>query len=150
MGLITFSAGTRVAIDTNVLVYTVERIQPYMSALSPLWESAERGDVHVVVSALALTEVLVRPLQMGDAQMETAYRRLLLDSEALQLEPIDTRVLELAASLRASYSSLKTPDAIHLATAMSCGCGCFLTNDRQLRHVSGLEVLVLDELIGGK
>jgi predicted nucleic acid-binding protein len=147
MGVIAFPPGSRVGIDTNVLIYTIEQLPPYSAALVPLWEAAERGDVRLYVSALALPEVLVKPLQIGDTQLEQTYRNLLLGSEALRCVDIDIAVLECAASLRASSGTLKLPDAIHIATALLQQCTHFLTNDRRLRQVTGLDVLILDDLV---
>ena len=147
MGMIEFPAGTRVGLDTNVLIYTVEKFPPYYDSLRPLWDAAERGDLRLVVSALALTEVLVKSLQRRDTQLETAYRRLLLDSQALICAEITVPVLKRAALLRAYSSALKIPDAIHLATAVIQGCTHFLTNDRRLRPIPGLTVMLLDDLI---
>lgn len=45
MGMIAFPAGSRVGLDTNILIYTIEQFPPYFAALRPLWEAAERGDV---------------------------------------------------------------------------------------------------------
>jgi predicted nucleic acid-binding protein len=41
---------------------------------------------------------------------------------------------------------LATPDAIQIATALDYSATHFLTNDRQLRSVPGLQVLQLDDL----
>ena len=44
-------------------------------------------------------------------------------------------VSEKAADIRAKYS-FKTPDAIHLASAMYHNCFEFLTNDKRLLNIS--------------
>ena len=38
---------------------------------------------------------------------------------------------------------MRTPDALQLAAALSAGCSTFVTNDRDLPAVTGLEVLKL-------
>jgi predicted nucleic acid-binding protein len=42
--------------------------------------------------------------------------------------------------------SLRTPDALQVATALAAGCAALLTNDVRLQRVTELRVLVLDEL----
>ena len=37
-------------------------------------------------------------------------------------------------------------DSIHLATAIVYGCDVFLTNDKQLKQVEEINVLLVDEL----
>jgi len=43
------------------------------------------------------------------------------------------------------YYKLKTPDAIHAATALSVGCSLFLTNDPQFKEIENLNTVVLSE-----
>jgi predicted nucleic acid-binding protein len=59
--------------------------------------------------------------------------------------PITRAIVESAARLRAAHQ-LKTPDAIHAATALDCGCTLFVTNDAVFRRVPGLTVAVLGEV----
>jgi len=40
---------------------------------------------------------------------------------------------------------LRTPDALHIATAMESGAQAFITNDRSMRIVSQLEIVMLDD-----
>jgi predicted nucleic acid-binding protein len=63
----------------------------------------------------------------------------------MRLLPITQSILRVGAQLRAT-TSLKTPDAIHGATAMQAGCALFVTNDRRFRNIAGLSVVVLDDL----
>jgi predicted nucleic acid-binding protein len=43
--------------------------------------------------------------------------------------PLEREIFQRAAALRAAHPTLKTPDAIHLATALYHGCAEFWTND---------------------
>ncbi|MEP7294186.1 MAG: PIN domain-containing protein [Chloroflexota bacterium] len=58
---------------------------------------------------------------------------------------INTAIASRAAQLRAQYN-LKTPDALQAAAALEMGCNAFLTNDAGLKRVSGISVLMIDEL----
>ncbi len=55
-------------------------------------------------------------------------------------------ILRKAVQLRADLN-LKTPDAIHAATATISGCDYLLTNDDGLRRLTQLKVTVLFDLI---
>lgn len=50
------------------------------------------------------------------------------------------------AQLRAEYN-LRTPDAIQAATALRYGATGFVSNDAGFRKVTGLDVIVLDDLL---
>ncbi len=85
------------------------------------------------------------PIRNSDTFLVSAYERLLRSSQ-MQLIPISQTLLREAAKLRAITPSLRTPDAIHAATAIAANCTQFLTNDQQLRTVTGLPVVILDEI----
>ena len=45
-------------------------------------------------------------------------------------------------------SGIGLEDAVHLATARASGATAFVTNDRRLRRVNEIEVVLLDDFIG--
>ena len=65
---------------------------------------------------------------------------LLSRSRGLKLVDLDRALLRAAARLRATYS-IKTPDAIQLAAALSKACTSFVTHDRPLSQVRGITIL---------
>ena len=99
---------------------------------------------YALTSELTLMETLAKPLQVQDVALETQYRSILVSSPGVRLHPISRAVLEQAARLRAT-AQLKTPDALHAATALEAGCAVFVTNDAAFRRVTGLNVVVLHE-----
>lgn len=64
-----------------------------------------------------------------------------------RLLPITEDVLREAAHLRATIPTLKTPYAIHAATALLHGCALFVTNDTDFRRVPGLPLAILDDIV---
>jgi len=82
----------------------------------------------------------------GNVILQVGFKDLLLHSANVRLVPIARAVLERAAALRAA-TNLKTPDAIHAATALIEGCTLFVTNDALFRRVPGLNVTVLRDLL---
>ena len=132
--------------DASPIIYSVEKIEPYSSLLQPLWLAAQAGNIRLLGSELLLLETLVKPIQNQDHILEATFRQLLTASRELHLVPIGTDVLEQAIHLR-STTGLKTPDAIHAATALISGCTLFVTNDSGFRRVAGLTVIVLQEVL---
>lgn len=146
MGEIAWQPGNRVYLDTNLFIYAIEEVAPFAMQVRPLFQAADRGEVTLVTSLLALAEALVMPYRKGNDVLITNYRELLTHPPSgLFVAQLDATVLERAAELRAVVDSLRLPDAIHLATAESEQCDLFLTNDRRLRSATVLPVVVLAE-----
>ena len=133
-------------IDSQILVYTVESHPKYAPALLPLWTASREGVIQIITSELAFLEVMVRPIREADQKLQRDYVEILLNSD-IRLHGIDRLILLDAAYLRAAIPSLRTPDAIHVATARSIHCDLFLTNDRGIRQVPGLPVAFLEDIV---
>ena len=131
-------------LDTSGFIYSVERIEPYRALLEPMWRQAQAGQFAIVSSDLAVLETLVKPLRDGDLIVETLFRSL-FDAVEVNLIPVTRALWEDAALLRAE-TGLKTPDAIHAATALLAQCTLFVTNDDDFRRVEDLPIVVLDDL----
>lgn len=146
MGQLTLPGEGSVYVDTNVIIYSVEKIEPYDTLLQPLWQASHDGQFIVVSSELVVLETLVKPLKASDRLLEKAFRQLLFTSKDVQLVPISLPILEKSAHLRAA-TGLKSPDAIHAATSLASGSMLFVTNDPEFKRVAGLPVVVLQELL---
>jgi predicted nucleic acid-binding protein len=134
-----------VYVDANALIYAVERIEPYASLLRPVWEAARRQTVRLIGSELLIIEALTGPLKASNAALVAAYEQVLRASD-LQLLPITGPILRQGAAVRATYG-LKTPDAIHAATALDAVCSIYLTNDVGFRRVPGVSPVILSDLL---
>jgi predicted nucleic acid-binding protein len=134
-----------VYLDANSLIYAVEKHPVYGPLLEPVWLAAQSKSIEVVSSDLAILETLVIPIRNGDKALQAAYDNALLATD-LRLLPITHTVLRDAAMLRAT-TKLKTPDAVHAATAQLANCALFVTNDTGFRRVPGLPVVILDDLL---
>ena len=129
----------RAYVDTCLLIYWVEDSSPLAQA-AKAWV-ARQHDARLCVSPLVRLEVLVKPTRAGDAALVQVYEKVLIDQEWLA---IGDEVFAHALALRAHHG-LKTPDALHLATALHHGCTEFWTNDDRLKAAAGaLAVNVLE------
>jgi predicted nucleic acid-binding protein len=98
------------------------------------------GTLTGVTSALTLMETLVQPYRAGNAPLAGQYEAFLTRSQGLRLDEVTSPILRAAAQLRAVHG-IKTPDALHLATALIARCPVYLTNDRNLPPIPGIRIL---------
>ena len=136
---------TTLGFDTAPLIYFVERHPTYVEIMRDVIHRVDTGTLAGYSSVVTLTEVLTMPKRLGNTAVEQAYRNILLHSHHFTLMAIDAAIAEQAAALRAHYT-LRTPDALQIATTLHAGCQGLLTNDTALKRVSDLRVLVLHEL----
>jgi predicted nucleic acid-binding protein len=148
MDAVTLPTSGPTYVDANVVIYTVEKHPRYSQVLRPLWVAADAGAATVFTSELVLVETLVGPYKNADLQLAADYEAF-LNLPAVQLTPVSKSVLREAARLRAAVAPLRTPDAIHAATARLRGVASFVTNDVAFRSVPGLNVVILDDVAPG-
>lgn len=148
MGSITeaLNKATKVALDTNSIIYLLERNFSYFKTVIDVFNLIESGKIKGVTSSLALTEILTKPYRMGDYKLVNEYKILFRHFPNLHVLSVDIRIGEKAAWLRAKYN-FKTPDAIFLATALVSEAEIFISNDEQLKKITELEVLYLRDFV---
>ena len=95
----------------------------------------------LVTSRLTRLECRSKPLRLSDLATLAQFDVFFAGVELILAE-VNPAVIERATELRARYN-LKTPDAIHFATAVECGATLFLTGDRALARCSEVAVEVL-------
>ena len=114
--------------DTCMVIYAVERHPELHTRLRETW--LRSGCPTFAVSELTRLECRVRPLRDGNETLLVRYERF-FSSPGLHWITASRAVFELATELRARHR-LKTPDALHLAAAITAGCEEFWTNDHRL------------------
>ena len=146
MGSVALPTAGLICVDANVVIYSVKKHPRYSLLLRPLWAAETAGQARVLVSELALLETLVAPYRANDQELAANYEDFLL-LPGIEPAPITSAVLRSAARLRSQLPRLRSPDAIHAATALERGVGSFVTNDVGFRTIPGLNVVVLDDVI---
>ena len=96
----------------------------YQQKWNRIFDLIARTPVVTFSAVHILTEVMVKPLQTGNDELAQEYRDILVHSDAHTLVSITVPIAESAADLRARYN-LRTPDALHVATAISSRLRCF-------------------------
>lgn len=131
-----------VCLDTCVFIYLIEENREFIDIVLPIFEAIDQGILRGVTSGITLIETLVIPLRKSDHLLANQYERILTKSSGIKMYDLDREILRKAAYLRATLG-IKTPDALQIAAAQLAGCSAFVTNDRRLPHIEGLNILQL-------
>jgi predicted nucleic acid-binding protein len=118
-------------LDSCIVIYLVERHPRYSTAIETRMQTLTSAKF--CCSPLVRLECLVMPYRTNNIVLLGLYETFLNAQTQLDLWPA---IFDKAARLRATYKSLKTPDAIHLAAAVHNGCAEFWTNDDRLKLVA--------------
>ncbi len=136
--------GEPIAIDTMIFIYHFEAHPTYSPITTRIFEQIETDRLRAVTSYITLLEILVKPFKENDRRAVSDYTDLLTTFPNLEFVPVGKGIAEMAASIRARYS-VKTPDAIQIATAIVSGSSIYITNDETLKKVTDVEVMVLKD-----
>jgi len=131
--------------DTAPIIYFVEANPTYDAIVTAIFERVENGSIAGVTSVITLCEVLVHPIRSKNANLQQRYREILQTSPNFCTNPISSSIAETAAEFRAKYN-LRTPDARQIAAALENGCEAFLCNDKNLKRITEIKILILDEI----
>ncbi len=127
--------GSTVGIDTVAWIYLLERHPVHYPTARRFFARLEAGELQGVAASLVLTELLVPAYRAGEPRRARELARILENFPHLRILDLTPPVALRAADLRARYG-LRTPDAIHCATAMAARCDAVLTNDAAFLRIS--------------
>ena len=136
--------GKRVYFDANIFIYLMEGLPAFQAQMAEIRACLLNDKTDFVTSELTLCEVLVLPFRQNDTQLVAQYRQLIEDSGAFDLLATN-RETYIRASLYRAQFRMKTPYALHMASAVEAGCEVFVTADRGVKGPRGIEVLALGE-----
>lgn len=135
-----------VVIDTSVLIAYLDGGEVFSGAATVLLDQFVAEGLHpAVISAVTVTECLVRPFHAGPTAVATVAT-FLGHFPNLRVRSIDQEVATEAARVRA-LTGLRTPDALVIATALVEDIATLVTGDgRWERAISGFEGLRVVQL----
>ncbi len=131
----------RTFIDTAPFVYLLE----YNEVLTDKTKQVFCGlstDTRFITSVITYAEYCVKPKKINNQKAIIEFNNLLTDLEC-DIKNIDIDIADITAELRAKYQFLRTPDALQLATAIYNNCNKFITNDKKLKQITEIEVVLI-------
>lgn len=138
----------QVGLDTAVFIYHIEGSARYSATAEAIFRDLAIGSFRGVTSILTLMELVVKPLQLGEVGVADDYESLLADYPNLTIADLDRQTVRRAAELRAKHR-LRPIDTLQVAACLEHGATVFVTNDRDFRRVTEIQVLLLEDFVNG-
>ena len=134
---------SRIYLDACCIIYLVEAASPFHATIvSRLLRHQADPASRLITSRLSCLECRIRLLKDNDHKLLAAYDNL-FGANRMSIAEITAEVVASATTLRARYG-FKTPDAIHLASAIEEKAELFLTGDSSLARCTEITVEVLE------
>jgi predicted nucleic acid-binding protein len=138
--------GKTIGLDTMVFIYHFEENRVYSPLTFSIFESLEKGNFNGITSILTLLEILVKPKRENNLILTERYKILFETFPNLQVKTLNENIADIASSLRANYN-INTPDAIQIATSLEAKADIFITNDKTLKKIIEIKVMLLSEML---
>jgi predicted nucleic acid-binding protein len=129
-------------LDASAIIYLVEGSASARDLVARSVGGAERDPAgRLLTSRLSTLECRVKPLRAGDKALLATYDTFFTRARLVIVE-VTASVIDKATDLRARYG-FKTPDALHLATAIEGKADVFVTGDAAFTRCTELRVEIV-------
>ena len=135
-----------VGLDTAPFIYFIEDVTPYADLLNSVFDRLESHALRAVTSTITLAEILTKPFVDKNFALVDEIKFTIKTFSTLSMVAIDEKLAEAAALIRTRHA-IRLPDALQIAAAIEGEATLFITNDKRLRKIDGVEVLVLSDYL---
>lgn len=143
-GMINLKSSHTVSLDTNIFIRALKKDDPVNERARNWLERIKAVKPRVFISVIVIEEFFIHIYKDKREKEIPAILDFITLEGLCTVVDINRQIAMSAAKLRAEYTSLRTPDAIHLASAIESGAKVFITTDRRLpKKIGKLTVKVL-------
>jgi len=121
-----------------IMIYLLEQNQDYIEKILEFFHEADE----ILISTFLYGEVLTGYYREKEFDFAEKFLAFSESSEKIKICNFTLETAKVFAQVRAE-NKLSPPDSIHLANALANGATAFLTNDKALKNIEGLEVIQL-------
>ncbi len=123
--------GKKVLIDSNIIVYLTEEIEPFCRLAQELFFAIEEGLSNAVISILSVSEVMQGPLKAGKIDIAMAVKKYLVNFPNSNCQHVTLEVLEkVGVDERVNWKTLRAVDSLIVASGLYAKADLFISNDR--------------------
>ena len=132
-------------IDTAPIIYFLEAHSIYGDISKTIVDYFQNKKLIAYSSVITITEVLPKPIAANKIKLAEKYIMFLKYGRNFTIIDINSDIAERAGRLRGKYKFLKTLDAIQIAASISLNTDAFITNDKKLKVIEDINILILDD-----
>ena len=125
-------------LDTVTIIYFLEQHPRHYRTAKEIFKKIEAGEISATISTLFFAELLVPAYRSESNKYAEKIVHILSNYPNLKIIPLTTKISMTAAGLRAIHG-LRTPDAIHIATALESKSSGIITNDKGFKKVASAD-----------
>jgi len=134
-------------IDTAPFIYFIEAHNQFGPLTREIFASINALKIKGITSVLTLTELLPKPVSIGNNELAGIFSEYLRRGNNLELIAISADIAEEAGILRGKHQFLRTIDALQIAAAIHAKADIFLTNDKGLKKINEIDIIILSDYL---
>jgi predicted nucleic acid-binding protein len=132
-------------VDTSPFIYLIEKHSGYHKKLKDFFTNLYVNEDRIISSVITFSEFGVKPYQNNQLHLIEDFE-FFINQMSIALLDVNKLHAKKAYQLRAKYPFLKGMDSIQLGTAIVEKCKLFLTNDKQLKKIDEISVVLVEEI----
>ena len=133
----------KVLIDTNIIIYLTDSVQPYKDLSRTLFELIEQGEIQAVFSIVSIAEVMQGPLRHGYESNAIQVKDYLLNFPNTLSQEITLDVLNrIGSDDRVDWTKLRTSDSLIIASGLLNDVDLFISNDQHFNKAISSQLII--------
>ena len=122
--------GKRILVDTNIIIYLTDGVQPFFDLSRQLFQMIEKGDISAVFSIVSIAEVTQGPLRRGLVQNALEAKTYLLNFPNSTCQDVTAEVIDkIGKDQRVEWAKLRTIDALIVSSGLVNNVEQMVSND---------------------
>lgn len=136
-------AGKKVLIDTNIIIYLTDAIEPYAAIAQSFFKLIEDGNAEAVISTLSIGEVMQGPIRKDEYSLASEVRDYLVNFPNSHYQKITYDVLACVGNdKRIDWKRLRTMDSLIIASGLVNQADLFISNDKHFQKALQKDMLL--------
>ena len=135
--------GKKVLIDTNIVIYLTDNVEPYEDLSKLLFTLIEEGNVDAIISVISIAEVMQGPFKKGLTDNALRVKEYPLNFPNMSWQIISGDALEIIGlDNRIKWENLRTIDGLIIASGLRNHVDKIISNDVHFKQAVEKDFLV--------